>query len=220
MRTIETPKANPENLLDLIRDTYNGKIVVPEFQRSFVWSREDIEELFASILQGYFIGTFLMLDTPTATPMFPFRVVEGVKEVNPGADPERHQTVRLILDGQQRITSAFYALYAPEIPLRGSKFPYRFYLRLDVALEGNLDEAIEGVSERDTGKMAEIEQLVKKHMALPLQFLCDSNNFYNWLYTQSTWKGDEERQAIRIFHERLQRFNLSCHLSGFFGEED
>ena len=42
---MEAPKANPEKLLTLVEEAYKAKIVLPEFQRSFVWSREDIEEL-------------------------------------------------------------------------------------------------------------------------------------------------------------------------------
>ncbi|MCX8025666.1 MAG: DUF262 domain-containing protein [Thermanaerothrix sp.] len=46
-------------------------MVLLEFQRSFVWTREDTEELLVSILQGYFIGTFLILDTPPERAIFP-----------------------------------------------------------------------------------------------------------------------------------------------------
>ncbi|BDG27640.1 hypothetical protein TthSNM66_22760 (plasmid) [Thermus thermophilus] len=124
----ESPKVNPENLLEIVKGAYQGKVVLPEFQRSFVWGREDIEEFLASILQGYFVGTFLMLDTSPDSPLFPFRPVEGLAQVNGQANPKEHSTVRLVLDGQQRITSVFYALYAPAIPLRNSKHPYKFYL--------------------------------------------------------------------------------------------
>lgn len=81
--------------------------MIPEFQRSFVWGREDIEELLVSILQGYFIGTFLMLDTRADESLFPFRVVEGLEQLNPRASPYHHETIRLVLDGQQRVTSLF-----------------------------------------------------------------------------------------------------------------
>ena len=69
---MESPKANPENLLSILADAYNGKVVVPEFQRSFLWSREGIEELLVSILKGYFVGTLLLLDTQSSDPLFPF----------------------------------------------------------------------------------------------------------------------------------------------------
>jgi len=70
LHAVESPKANPENLLTIVNQAHDAKIVLPEFQRSFVWAREDIEQLLASVLQGYFVGTFLLLDTPTSSPMF------------------------------------------------------------------------------------------------------------------------------------------------------
>ncbi len=55
---MKTPDSNPKNLLSLIQDVYSGKVVVPEFQRTFVWRKNDIEEFLTSILYGYFVGTF------------------------------------------------------------------------------------------------------------------------------------------------------------------
>jgi uncharacterized protein with ParB-like and HNH nuclease domain len=74
---MEAPKANPERLLTLVEEAYKAKIVLPEFQRSFVWSREDIEELLASILRGYFIGTFLILNTKSekGKALFHYRLI-------------------------------------------------------------------------------------------------------------------------------------------------
>jgi len=50
-----------KSLMGLVRRASNGAIVLPEFQRNFVWSRDDITDLLISILRGYFIGTFLSL---------------------------------------------------------------------------------------------------------------------------------------------------------------
>jgi len=197
VQAIEAPKANPENLLDIVRDAYRAKVVVPEFQRAFVWSREDIEEFMASVLQGYFVGTFLLLDTPTHSPMFPFRTVEGLEQVNRLARPEQHATVRLVLDGQQRITSVFYVLYAPDIPLRYARYPYTFFLRLDEALNGNLDEAVVGVSQRDLRHMAEMRELEERQQAIRFEILRDSSRFYRWLYNEQRVWGEEDRPRIR-----------------------
>lgn len=207
MITIETPKANPENLLSIIREAHNGKVVVPEFQRSFVWGREDVEELLVSILEGYFVGTFLLLDTMTRRPMFPFRAVEGVESVNPQVSPESHETVRLALDGQQRITSLFYALYEPDAPLRWARYPHRFFLRLDAALDGDIEEAVEGISTRDRRRMSEMQQLVDAELAIPMTRFRDSSEFYPWLYNeQKAWPDDESRSRIVALYNRMSSF--------------
>ncbi len=203
---MDSPKAHPENLLEIVKDAYRAKVVVPEFQRFFVWGRENIEEFLASIIQGYFVGTFLMLDTDPERPMFPFRTVEGLEMVNGQASPRQHSTVRLVLDGQQRITSVFYALYAPDIPLRYSKHPYRFYLRLEPLLEGDPDEAIVGVSTWDKRRLSENETLVRQHRALPFTLLADSERFYQWLFEeQDVWQGND-RKKIREIYNQFEKF--------------
>lgn len=177
MEIVESPKANPDNLLRIIENARRAKVVIPDFQRSFVWERDGIQDLLTSILRGYFMGMFLMLDTPSENAMFPFRPVEGVK-----IQSHRQATVRLVLDGQQRITSLFYALYEPDIPLQRAKYPHRFYLRLESILENDLESAVVGVSERDTKHKAELDQLVDTHKALPFSRLRDSSSFNKWLY--------------------------------------
>jgi len=207
MPSYETPKANPDRLLAICEGAYEGKVVVPEFQRSFIWARNDIEELLVSILQGYFIGTFLMLDTPTDQPMFPFRPVEGLDQVNSTADPRRHSTVRLVLDGQQRITSIFYVLYEPDIPLRWTVHPYRFFLRLDLALQGDIEDAVVGISIKDRRRMGEMQRLVQAHQAVPFSLLRDSGRFYKWLYNeQDAWKGEALRRLDEHLYQRFEKF--------------
>ena len=207
MPSVEAPKANPENLLAIIQDAYKGKVVVPEFQRSFVWGREDIEELLVSILLGYFIGTFLMLDTAPQISLFPFRNVEGLDDVNPDAAKSSPSTVRLVLDGQQRITSLFYALFEPSIPLKWSRYPYQFYLRLDRALSGDIEDAIEGISLRDRPRMTEMKYEVRFERAVKFSLLRDSSSFYNWLYKkQKRWQTTQQQSEIEDLYNRLAQF--------------
>ncbi|MDR7534669.1 MAG: DUF262 domain-containing protein [Armatimonadota bacterium] len=207
LRSIDPPKANPESLLGIMRDAYEGKVVIPEFQRSFVWAREDIEELLVSVLQGYFVGTFLMLDTPTDRPMFPFRPVEGLQEVNGSARPHNHPTVRLVLDGQQRITSLFYVLYEPRIPLRNAKNPYRFFFRLDLALDADPSDAISGISQSDRRRIAEMERLIAEDRAIPFSLLRDSSAFYKWFYKEQRFlQTEEEKVLVEGFYHRFQNF--------------
>ena len=203
---VPPPGANPEKLLSLVSGGFEGRVVVPEFQRNFVWDRESVEELITSLLNNYFVGTLLILDTPAHTPMFPYRVLEGVSEIR-GPVPERNGTVRLVLDGQQRLTSLFYALHEPPIALRGTTHPYHFFVRLESALAGDLDEAVVGVSTGWSTGMARYQQEVNDHRTLPLPRLSKSDEFYPWLYSQDVWPEDEKKQLTRL-HQRLADFMI------------
>nr|MBC7245343.1 DUF262 domain-containing protein [Chloroflexota bacterium] len=202
---VNPPKTNPEKLLTIIEDAYHGKVVLPEFQRSFVWTRENIEELLVSILQGYFIGTFLILDTPPEQAIFPFRVVEGLETL--GAKPNNHPTVRLVLDGQQRITSLFYVLYEPKIPLGKSQNPYRFFLRLDALMDGNPDDAVYGVSLADRRRLAEMQAMLEVGNVIAFPLFRDSGKFYHWLYNeQQKFVAQEEKDILEGFYRRFADF--------------
>ncbi len=214
--SLESPKANPENLLGIIKYAVEGKVVIPDFQRSFVWKKDDIQDLLTSLLQGYFIGIFLMLDTPSKNPIFPFRLVEGMIE-----KPNVTETVRLVLDGQQRITSLYYALYEPKQPLKGAKNPYRFYLRLESVLNNDLESAVIGISERDSRRRKEYDELVKQHKALPFSLLRDSGTFNKWLYREQNIWGDKEQELLVNIYERLHKFMVPViSLSSETREED
>lgn len=204
---IETPKANPENLLSILQDAYAGKVVIPEFQRSFVWGREDVEQLLVSILEGYFIGTFLMLDTSVDKPLFPFRAVEGLEHVNPNANPQSLSTVKIVLDGQQRISSLFYVLYEPRIPLKHAKNPTRFFLQLDSALEGKTEDAVVGISVADRRRMGEMEAARREDRAIGFPLMKDSSQFYRWLYDEQHFlSSNDQRKKIESYYQTFARF--------------
>ena len=51
---VEHPYPKLEDVLSLVKRIYEGKVLLPEFQRNFVWSNQDIKDLLVSILNGYF----------------------------------------------------------------------------------------------------------------------------------------------------------------------
>lgn len=126
-----------EKILTLVQKARTGKVVLPQFQRNFVWGRDDITDLLHSIFEGYFIGSFLMLDTDADNVPFAIRSLQGVDLPQHELRPDW-----MILDGQQRLTSLHYVFAAPSIPMRWTKYPYRFFLDLNAVAQGNLEDAI------------------------------------------------------------------------------
>jgi hypothetical protein len=92
-----------EFMAAILREVRDGKAQLPEFQRGWVWPVDNIRSLLASISLAYPVGTIMMLRTGGAV-RFKQRPIEGA---NP---PATVAAERLILDGQQRLTSLFQAL--------------------------------------------------------------------------------------------------------------
>lgn len=75
-----------------------GEFRIPRFQRSFVWTDEQVIRLFESLLSGYHIGTMILWerwDLPESR-----ESIGGIEVVSP-----TKSTVMLVVDGQQRLGS-------------------------------------------------------------------------------------------------------------------
>ncbi|MDY0044906.1 MAG: DUF262 domain-containing protein [Syntrophales bacterium] len=88
-------------ILDKI-DEY--QLFVPAFQREYVWKKSDAKELISSLVKEYPTGTMLTWETNNPPEL------KSKKEYD-----ERQGAIKLILDGQQRITT-LYMLIRGEIP--------------------------------------------------------------------------------------------------------
>jgi hypothetical protein len=144
------------NVSELLKEVINGSVVLPDFQRSFIWEPEDVRELIVSVLGDYFIGSMLLLEHYKEDSPFALRLIEGVEEVNGNANIQ--SIVKILLDGQQRTSALFYALYEPNIPLKNRKSSYLFYLDLEKAFEKQWDDAVIAASIRDKRKLGEINK--------------------------------------------------------------
>jgi len=156
---MEHPYPKLEEILEVIKENYDSKVVLPEFQRSFVWANQDIKDLLISILNGYFIGTFLFLRRG-GTFDFKIRYFEGVDKVNRTLPPEpdEKKVDKAVLDGQQRLTALFYVLYYPSgIAPKGASYPYRYFVKVHEKLGGkDWDDVILSISENDRIRNIEI----------------------------------------------------------------
>ena len=80
------------------------QLFVPAFQREYVWKRNDAKELINSLIKDYPTGTMLTWETGNPPEL------KGKHKYDP-----RQGSVKLILDGQQRITT-LYMLMTNQIP--------------------------------------------------------------------------------------------------------
>ena len=89
---------------EAISDIRHQTLVLPEFQREYVWSREQAKQLLVSLTRKFPVGGLLFWKTQSPPEL---------KNVNDM--PEKLGTVQVILDGQQRLTT-LYMLVTGEIP--------------------------------------------------------------------------------------------------------
>lgn len=137
-----------EALLDLLRSTKEGRTQLPDFQRPWVWNDEQIRSILASISLSYPIGVVMMLQTGNPDVRFQARPIEAITLSN-SIEPER-----LILDGQQRITSLVQALLLGQPVItkkdaRGKKIHRWYYIDIAKAIAPNVEreEAIVSLPE-------------------------------------------------------------------------
>lgn len=126
-----------ESLSALLGEAGNGKAQLPDFQRGWVWDDERIRKLIASISLGYPIGAVMMLRTGGDGIRFQHRPLEG------GSSPRSQAADRLILDGQQRLTSLFQSLQLQR-PVktrdqRGREVERWYYIDMREALNPDAD---------------------------------------------------------------------------------
>src|ERR1043165_2520893 len=99
------------------------KLVLPDFQRDFVWKPSDVVKLLTSLFNGYPIGGLLFMEN---TEGYGSRGLDGVPEEPTSALQPVADGVVLILDGQQRLTSCYRAFCGAMVEDRYD-YPGRYY---------------------------------------------------------------------------------------------
>jgi hypothetical protein len=208
-----------EDLKDLLREAHEGKIQLPDFQRSYVWNDEDVRSLIASVSKGYPIGALLMLEAGCSVNFKP-RLLEGV--------PQRSlQPSNLLLDGQQRITSLYQTTFSRDAvkTKNDKKMEIERYYYIDikeaVAQGADIEKAIlavppDRIVRKVFGRGVEIDLSQREgeyqHDLFPLNVVFDSKDwFYGW---RDFWKHrnrdiyDLERAFDQAVVDRLQRYKV------------
>jgi hypothetical protein len=144
-----TFKTNPVPLEELLKDCGNGKIQLPDFQRSWVWDEDRIKGLLASVSRAFPIGALMTLEMRSgAAETFARRPIEGADH---GAEVRAPDA--LLLDGQQRMTSLYQTCVRDHvvetITARQKLVRHWFYIDMVKALSPAFDreETILGVPE-------------------------------------------------------------------------
>jgi len=107
---------------DLVAMVEQGELRLPEIQRRYVWRAPRVRDLLDSLYRGYPSGTILVWETDQEMP------------VQDMAVPQRSSPFaghKLLLDGQQRLTSLSAVLRGEPVQVRGRKRPIDILFNLD-----------------------------------------------------------------------------------------
>jgi len=89
---------------ELLDDIRTQDLVLPEFQREYVWTLDQAKQLMVSLVKGYPVGGLLIWKTDRPPEL------KNVAKL-----PDKIGTVQVLLDGQQRLTT-LHMLLTGEIP--------------------------------------------------------------------------------------------------------
>lgn len=104
-RKAQDPDSNVPRLVTVVDRVLEGDVVLPKFQRNFVWTRQQILDLLDSVSRNYPIGSILLWQS--AEQLASERTVAGL-----AVGEQRHgYPVNYILDGQQRLASICGAMH-------------------------------------------------------------------------------------------------------------
>jgi hypothetical protein len=199
-----------EGLEELLKEAACGKSQLPEFQRGWVWPDRNIASLIPSISLGYPVGTVMMLRTGGSV-KFKERPVEGAT-FNPTVKADR-----LVLDGQQRITSLYRALMhqgpIQTQDIRKKAITGWFYVNMKAALredderEDSIILLTEDKRVRTFGGVLEGDYSTSEseyaHLMFPLNKVFD---WQDWYTEYLEYWDDKDPSAGKLFLKFLKEF--------------
>ena len=138
------------DITELMKSVDSGNAQLPDFQRGWVWDDNRIKALIASVTCNFPVGAAMFLDYGNDEIRFKYRPIEGspAKNVVPK---------ELILDGQQRLTSLYSALFSTK-PVnttteKGVAIKRYYYINIEKAIDKSVDRVDAILSVPETRKV-------------------------------------------------------------------
>nr|WP_278582643.1 DUF262 domain-containing protein [Prevotella denticola] len=182
-------KTNDRPLTDLMKAVDNGAAQLPDFQRGWVWDDGRIKALILSVIHKFPVGAAMFLEYGNESIHFKHKPIEG-SGANPDTEPDE-----LILDGQQRLTSLYNALYSKN-PVhtktdKGKEIDRYYYLDIEKAIDPAADDEEVVVSipatrqvTSDFGRHVDMDlstrNLAFENKMFPLNIILDPSEEQGW----------------------------------------
>ncbi|MFF0455566.1 DUF262 domain-containing protein [Nocardia africana] len=160
-----------------------GSIRVPSFQRSYVWTAEDVRKLFDSLYRGFPVGTVLF---------WQHEAPAGPSDLGPiKVDAEAEEHALWVVDGQQRIISLFASLTSG---LR--EIDDRFDVYFDLAAE----------------KFVTSRRGVPPRRAVPVSEALETRSLLNWLRLHADELEPDDFEAADRLGGALRDYHVPAYV--------
>jgi hypothetical protein len=176
----------PRRLMSLLDQLDNGQLAIPDFQRTFVWAPDATRELIVSMIRSFPAGALLFLEGGSST--FKARPAEQAPdlEVKPSY---------LVLDGQQRLTSLYQALFGV-----GHS---RFFLDVGALISGaEVNDAVRVFTAERAGALESIEAQAGALM-MPMSAVRESRAG-DWREEVVDLRRDEDPSRVRNLLRKVE----------------
>lgn len=204
-------KTNDRQLTELMKEVDSGAAQLPDFQRGWVWDDGRIRALILSVIHNFPVGAAMFLEYGNESIHFKHKPIEG-SPANPDIEPDE-----LILDGQQRLTSFYNALYSRK-PVhtrtdKGKDIDRYYYLDIAKALDPKADDEEIVISvpatrqiTSDFGRKVETDLTTReqefKFKMFPLNIILDTSEEQNWqndYYAYHGYNAEVIKQFTELF---------------------
>lgn len=165
--SLKKTRAQDLDLAGLLQGIDDGEVVLPNFQRDFDWTDVEVRALLGTILSGWPIGSLMLIEG--SDEFYSPRPIES-------APPVSEEVAYIVLDGQQRLTALYQALYG--------KGPLRYAINLQGARDYSdidvLDDSLQDFKAVTWDNLYETPQEQWMSGLLPIAALRSASDFYAW----------------------------------------
>jgi hypothetical protein len=196
-------RLQPYRVADLTKLIAGGGLALPEFQRDFDWTDEQVASLIATVIKRWPAGSLLLMEG--RSDLF-FRQREFEDAPGLSSDVEL-----IVLDGQQRLTGLYQAIYDT------GRFVYAINLDA-LGSEASVDELEDGVRsvKRDEWDSDYRDIPWSKHTGgwIPLYALRSPTDYFSWrddtVRHAQLSEGEKERLGLQLaeaYRQSLEAFH-------------
>jgi hypothetical protein len=174
-----------------------GELRLPEMQRRYVWRSTRVRDLLDSLYRGYPSGAILLWETDEAVPLQEFAVAQ---HSNP------YTSTRLLLDGQQRLTSLSAVIRGTPVTVRGRRRPIELLFNLEhpdqLAVVTEVDE--EGEDDEEENDLIDDEadssedELQKRFERMTFVVATRKlEQLPHWIRVTDVFKADSDKEFLK-----------------------